>query len=266
MMDYHLHTKLCKHARGEVYEYVEEAIRQGILEIAFTDHAPLPDSFDIAHRMQENELDIYANWVYQVKERFPEIKIRFGLEADYYEGFENYTEKMIQSYEFDLIIMSVHFLSHWSHGNWVFDYYFPGKEQKDIYSDYINSVIKGIQTGLFDTLGHVDLVKFPGDSLIKMIPEEVNRLLSAVKMADMAIEINTSGYRKNTGESYPGFDWLRAIINADIPLTIGSDAHAPDQVGFKFNDVYRRLKDEKNLVLAFYKNRKRQNKPIGDFL
>ncbi len=265
-MDYHLHTKLCKHAQGEVFEYVEEAIRQGILEIAFTDHAPLPDNFDIAHRMQDNELDIYADWVYQAKERYPEITIRFGVEADYYEGFEDYTEKIIRSYEFDLVIMSVHFLRHWSHGSWVFDYYFPGKEQEEIYSDYINTVIKGIQTGLFDTLGHVDLVKLPGDSLIKMIPDEVNRLLSAVKKADMAIEINTSGYRKKTGESYPGFDWLKAIIKADIPLTIGSDAHAPDQVGLKFNDVYRRLKNEKNPLLASYKKRKRQNKPISDFL
>ena len=82
LMDYHLHTKLCKHAQGEVFEYVEEAIRQGINEIAFTDHAPLPDNFDIAHRMEKTELDIYANWVYQVKDRYPEITIRFGIEAD----------------------------------------------------------------------------------------------------------------------------------------------------------------------------------------
>jgi histidinol-phosphatase (PHP family) len=99
-----------------------------------------------------------------------------------------------------------------------------------------------------------------------MIPEEVNRLLSAIKKAGMAIEINTSGYRKKTGASYPGFDWLKAIIKANIPLTMGSDAHAPDQVGLKFNDVYRRLKNEKNIELAFYKHRKRQNKPIRDFL
>ncbi|MCD4692171.1 MAG: PHP domain-containing protein, partial [Calditrichales bacterium] len=54
--DYHIHTKLCKHARGEMEEYVEQALRIGLKEIAFTDHIPLPDNFDIAHRMAYHEL------------------------------------------------------------------------------------------------------------------------------------------------------------------------------------------------------------------
>lgn len=39
-VDYHMHTPLCGHAQGEMEEYVEEAIRQGLKEIAFPTICP----------------------------------------------------------------------------------------------------------------------------------------------------------------------------------------------------------------------------------
>ncbi|MBI3316105.1 MAG: PHP domain-containing protein, partial [Candidatus Omnitrophica bacterium] len=40
-VDYHMHTPLCGHAVGEPGEYVEQAIKVGLSEIGFSDHAPL---------------------------------------------------------------------------------------------------------------------------------------------------------------------------------------------------------------------------------
>ena len=77
MIDYHLHTRLCKHASGEVSEFIEHALNSGISEIAFTDHIPLPDNFDIEHRMTYNQMDIYQNWITHARTRFPDINIKF---------------------------------------------------------------------------------------------------------------------------------------------------------------------------------------------
>lgn len=258
MIDNHIHTKLCKHAEGEVYQYVEAAINIGITEMAFTDHIPLPDNFDIAHRMQMKELDIYAEWISGIRSRYPEITIRFGIEADFYEGFEQYTESILNNYDFDLVIMSVHFLRHWSDDNWVFNYHFPDKSKREIYSDYIHTSIKGIKTGLFDVLGHVDIIKSPGDSLLLMIPDQIEKMLKTAKQNDMTLEINTSGFRKKTGESYPGLDWLDLIKKVQIPLTVGSDAHAPNQVGLEFDKVYRELIENSIFSVISYKNRRPQ--------
>ncbi len=74
--DYHIHTKLCKHASGEMEEYVESAIQKGLKEIAFTDHIPLPDNFDIAHRMTENELELYLENINKLSDLYPEIEIK----------------------------------------------------------------------------------------------------------------------------------------------------------------------------------------------
>jgi histidinol-phosphatase (PHP family) len=156
--------------------------------------------------------------------------------------YESYTEKILKRYDFDLVIMSVHFLQHWPEGNWVFNYAFKDTPLDAVYSDYIRTVSEGIKTGLFDILGHIDLIKKPGDSLLEKIPDEITYLLAAVKAAEMTIEINTSGYRKEVGEPYPGFDWLPLLKKKGIAITTGSDAHAAEQVGLNFGTVYKELK------------------------
>jgi histidinol-phosphatase (PHP family) len=262
MIDNHIHTKLCKHAEGEVFEYVEKAIARGIKEISFTDHIPLPDKFDLAHRMQFNEIDTYAHWIMRAKGKYPEIKIRYGIEADFYEGYERFTENFLNQHDFDIVIMSVHFIRHWPEGNWVFDYNFPDKSKEEIYRDYLSTLKKGIDTGLFDIIGHLDMIKSPEDSLLDILPGDVNELLGVIIKSGMAIEINTSGYRKKVGEPYPGLDWLPMIKEKSIPLTIGSDAHHPDQVGLKFEHVYRRIKEEGISTLVVYDKRLQMKRNI----
>jgi len=137
----------------------------------------------------------------------------------------------------------------------VFDYHFPDKSKEEIYKDYLSTIIKGIETGLFDVLGHPDMIKSPGDSLLQMIPNEVSQLLQAVKKTGMAIELNTSGYRKNVGEPYPGLDWLSVLRECKIPLTTGSDAHHPDQVGLNFTSLYHIIKNEDIDKLVVYNKR-----------
>lgn len=262
MIDYHLHTKLCKHASGTVDEYVEQAINLGITEIAFTDHVPLPDMFDIEHRMTFEEMEVYQLWIDEARRRYPEMTIRFGIEADYYEGYETFIQSFLQKFDFDLVIMSVHFIYHWPKGNWVFEYDFAEKPIELIYSEYIKVLCKGVQTGLFDVVGHADMIKKPGHSLLKRIPEHTSDFLDTVQQSGMAVEINSSGYRKETGESYPGFDWLSELARRNIPICTGSDAHKPEQVGLQFKNLYRYLKSKKQLRFARFDQRHLSLQPI----
>ena len=214
--DYHIHTSLCKHASGKVNEFVEHAIDAGLREMAFTDHIPLPDGFDSRHRMDYHEMEIYQKWIYKAREKYPEITILLGIEADYYKGFEQYLEKFMRSFDFDLTIMSVHFIPGWSPENWVFKYDFPHKTKSQIINEYLSALIAGIGTGLFDVLGHADIIKRPGESLLDISPDMVERLLRTLASENMAIEINTSGIRKEVGESYPEAAWLPIIKNQNI--------------------------------------------------
>ena len=58
----------------------------------------------------------------------------------------------------------------------------------------------------------------------------------------MAIEINTSGIWKGAGELFPSDDIIKEIITRNIPITLGSDAHKPKQVAYKFKETTEKLK------------------------
>ncbi len=266
MIDYHNHTKLCKPAEGEVYQYIEKAIELGISEIAFTDHIPLPNSFDIAHRMHQNEMNVYLELINKARQTYSEIKILFGIEVDYYEGFENYIDKFLMGYDFDMAIMSVHFVKGWPAGNWVFNYDFPDKSLAEIYKEYLYAVIKGIETGLFDVVGHIDLVKKPGLSLIDLAPDIVQDVLVKIKKAKMVLEINTSGYRRKVAEPYPGLDWIDSISKMKIPICTGSDSHSPSQVGLGFDEIYNFIYNKGIKDIAYFDKRKISFKPLAKLI
>jgi len=261
MIDYHNHTKLCKHAEGEVSDFIEKAIELGINEFAFTDHIPLPDSYDIAHRMQMEEIEDYIKWIENARVKYPEIKILTGIEAEYIEGFEDFTDQFLQQYNFDIVIMSVHFIKSWTGRNWVFKYDFPDKTLPQIYSEYINTVNEGIKTNLFDVVGHIDLVKKPGFPLMQEVAEEVHNVLNNIKKHNMVLEINTSGYRRKIAEPYPSTDWMQSVKKLEIPISVGSDAHSPDQVGLNFINVYHNLANMGINEFAHFDKRKFTLKP-----
>jgi len=241
-LDYHMHTKLCKHASGEMIEYVEQAMKLGLEEIAFTDHIPLPDDFDRAHRMSFSQMDIYLNEVEKLKTRFGDnIRILTGIEADFYDGYEDYLADFLKRFPMDIVILSVHFIRDWPAGNWAFSYYFPGRPLNEIYSDYLQALMRGVKTGLFNVLGHLDLIKRDEARLLEANEEEVRQLLALVQQQKMAVEINTSGLRKEIGEPYPHRSIWPLLAEFKLPVTIGSDAHTPNQVGFRFEETEQQL-------------------------
>ena len=83
MVDYHVHSVLCRHGDGEILEYVESAIDKGLSEIGFAEHIPIPELDDPTGRMQMQEWDTYVKDVTNAQQKYPEITIRFGIEADY---------------------------------------------------------------------------------------------------------------------------------------------------------------------------------------
>jgi len=256
--DYHIHTARCKHARGTMTEYVLAAQKLGLHEIAFTDHGPLPDGFDLAHRMHPGEMEAYVQDVIDLRRQFPEMKILLGIEADYLPGYTRFLESFLKSYPFDLVLMSVHFIEGWADGNWVFDYQFSGRSQQDIYREYLAVVKQGVETGLFDVVAHADLIKRANEPLLPLVREELQNLFRAIKTQNMALEINTSGSRKAIAEPYPAREIASLAVEYRLPLTFGSDAHAPEQVGLLWPEIENWFSGLENPLRAEFSLRQMQ--------
>ncbi len=237
MVDYHLHTRLCRHATGEMAEYIEAAAAKGIKEVCFTPHIPMPDFYGRNLRMEPADMDIYLAEIDKLKKEYPNMVILTGLEADYYEGYEEYLENFLSSYSFDLVLISIHFIAGWPQGNWVFNFDFPGRPLSHIYHDYFQALKRGINTGLFDIVAHFDLIKQPGAPVLETNREDVEEIIDLCSRKGVGFEINTSGFRKAIGEPYPAPEIIEILVDKGLLLISGSDAHAPEQVALRFDTL-----------------------------
>jgi histidinol-phosphatase (PHP family) len=57
---------------------------------------------------------------------------------------------------------------------------------------------------------------------------------AAIKESGCVVELNTSGYRKrpHADDPFPNHRLLAELVSRKVPLTFGSDCHAPHEVGY----------------------------------
>ena len=237
IVDYHTHTSLCKHATGELDEYVRKAIEVGLDEIGCSEHIPMPDRFDEDHRMDlEQYYGIYAPRITALRKEYSgSIAIKRGVEADFFPGTEQWVKKFIDENEFDYVIGSVHFIGKWGFDNPVFVHHYDVRDIDETYRSYFETIQQSARSGLFDIIGHCDLVKKFGHRPTKSLDELIRETLAVIQKEDLCIEINTSGLRKPVKEIYPAESILALAAEMNIPLTLGSDAHDPADVGRDFD-------------------------------
>jgi histidinol-phosphatase (PHP family) len=206
--------------------------------------------------MSLDQMEPYIEKISILKRRYREITILLGIEADYVEGYEEYLENFLSSYPFDLVIMSIHFIRRWPPGQWVFDFEYTKKTIRQRYKDYFSAMTKGIKTGLFDIVGHMDLIKRPGLSVLSTNQPEVKQVLDAVGQEGMSIELNVSGLWKPINDLYPSLDILEMVVAKGIPIVMSSDAHQPEYVGACFDELLNHLFNYPGIKMARYQRRK----------
>jgi histidinol-phosphatase (PHP family) len=236
--DYHMHTPLCRHAVGEPTELAAQAVKIGLKEIGFSDHSPMPqDDFD-DWRMRAAQLDEYVAKVEQARRDHPALVIKLALEVDYLPGYEDWIRRLTELHPWDYLIGSVHYISE----SWAIDspYQLSQWKSRDpwqVWSAYFERLAMAAASGLFDIIGHADLCKkfcfYPTADCTPLF----RRFLQAAKQARVAIELNTAGLRKDCKEIYPSPQIVRLAAELGVPITFGSDAHAPGEVGMNFAEA-----------------------------
>lgn len=257
LVDYHIHTKLCGHARGEPVEYVREAQRLGLGEIGFADHMPLLRIRDEHLTMRPDELPRYVEIVRELQESVDGVTIRLGIEMDYIPGQMDEIWQATSGIEFDYVYGAVHYIDGWDFGDSRHLSSYQGRDADEMYERYFELFREAAREGGFDVMAHPDLVKKHG--LVNSMPlEEVyERTAQALSDADVAIELNTSGLRVRAAESYPHPSLLGACARHGVPVTLGSDAHGPEQVGADFDIALRLLSGAGIREIATFERRSR---------
>src|SRR5690349_21167067 len=164
LVDYHVHTARCGHAAGAMERYVERAIEAGLSELGFSDHLFMywlpADQRDPELGMAEWEHDFYIQDVERCRSRYrSDVTIRLATEADFIPGHERALEHILRGYDWDYVIGSVHFIGEWGFDDSRYVSEFASRDIDAVYETYFALVGASAETGLFDTIGHSDLVK-----------------------------------------------------------------------------------------------------------
>lgn len=260
-VDYHIHTRRCGHAAGEMEAYVREAHRKGLREIGFSDHIPMyffsPEEREPGIAMPEEELPQYVADVRKLQERYAPFPVKLGIEADFTPGMEGKLKSILSQYDFDYVLGSIHFLDGWGFDN---DKYIEEYERRDIgaiYEQYFHTLQLAAGSGLFDSLAHPDLIKKFGFRPAGDIGYLYEQTVKTIAEADICVEVNLAGLRAPAAEIYPALPFLQLCYKFRVPVTLGSDAHKPEQVGAGFEMAVQLLKAIGYNEVAIFGGRKR---------
>jgi len=246
-VDLHNHTTLCNHATGTMDEYIKKAISLNIDDYGFSCHAPM--NFDEQYRMSEADIGVYEANILKLKEKYKDkINILFAYEVDYIDNMQNMgieINKKVLSAKCDYLIGSVHFLGKWGFDNPEYLGEYKKRDINEIAKEYYESIKNMANTKLFDIVGHIDLIKVFGykyDKNNKDIKNILADTLQAIKDANMSIEINTAGLRKQCNELYPSKEILSNAYEMGIDITFSSDAHKVADIGYGYKDAVKLAK------------------------
>ena len=262
MIDYHIHTQLCNHARGVMSAYVKRAIEKGLKEICFLDHLTISEPGNRLS-MTPGEVPFYFQAVQYLKKSFNGIiNVKAGLEVDFSPENADLVEELIETFSFDVIGSSLHFPGNIDIVNSNSERKRGGFDTDYVYELYFAQLKKMLEYNYFDLICHIDLPKKFGRKPIKSFDKEFDEIITIIKAKDLTVELNTSGYNHPVSEAYPAFGIIKKCYKAGVSMTLGSDAHQPDDVGRHFDRAFLLLRSAGYTHLATFTDRHRIDIPI----
>lgn len=235
--------------------YLQQAKHLGIQEVGIVDHLyrfkEYKPYYEKHIHLKEDELGkLQRKWLDQVcvesrdefielieeaKQKWKEngVKLHLGIETDYFLAGEEELRGILEDHPYDYVIGSVHFFNGWGFDNPKTQDLFLNYDLFTLYDEFFQVVEKAISSKLFDFVAHLDNLKVFGYR-----PDEEKLMPAYRRIAKRLVESNTATeinaglyYRYPIKEMCPSPAFLKVLAEYQVPLTVSSDAHYPDDLG-----------------------------------
>jgi histidinol-phosphatase (PHP family) len=278
LTDYHVHlrpdeddsTAARYFTQANVDRYREAAEECGIEELGVAEHVHrFVQSLEVwthpwYRHWAKDDLDEYCDFL-------RDSGLRVGIEADYLPGREDRVANLLYGRPWDYVVGSIHFLADAAvdlHGepDWEQWDVWRSADPEKVWARYFETLGEAARTGLFDILAHPDLVKVWGPRV--PVPEGdlrrfYERAMDGIADSDVAVEVSTAGLRKPAAEIYPAPAFLEMCLEAGRPVSLSSDAHLPEQLGYEYERALELLDDLGVREVAVFEGRQRRLEPLG---
>lgn len=242
LTDYHMHSSFSGDSQTHMEEMIKQAISLRLTHICFTEHMDLDFPITEGEPVIDFEVNVdsYLYELLRCRNKYDkQIHINFGIELGLQPHLFNEYEDLIKQYDFDFVIGS----SHVCNGR---DPYYPsfykGRSEEEACREYFQSEIDNMKKfSSFDVYGHLDYVvrycpnkdkEYTYEKYKDLFDEIINMLLEK----EIGLEINTSSIKYGLKELHPMSSILKHYkkMGGEI-ITIGSDAHRPEEIANGFN-------------------------------
>ncbi len=256
--DYHMHSTFSD-GRSSPDDYIAPALAAGLKEIGFSEHLTL---FRDLEEWNMNPADVatYIEYLEALRSRTGDIRIRTGLEVDFIDGREAEISDFISPLELDYVIGSVHYL-----GEKTVDFgpeFYEGRNISQLFVSYFDSVCRAVESGLFDIIGHCDLIRIFGYKPSEDIEPLYRKLARTMKENNVVFEVNTNGRNRPLADFYPDRKFLNIFHDEKVPVCVNSDAHMPARVAQYFDEAYELLRYMGFTEMAVFDKRVRRMVPF----
>lgn len=263
LTDMHVHSYFSSDSKELPEAIIDTAIAKGFSYVYFTDHHDMDFPVNPAEPSMDFQLDfdIYIKKLSELRELYRnKIEVRLGVEQGICPETAPRIAELSNAYPFDFIIGSSH-LSSLTNGDPYYPSYYVGKSNVEAYREYFMSEVENVKlTDGFDVYGHLDYaVRYCPDSTFEYHFDDYRDifevLLKSLIEKGKGIETNTAGIAK-IGYPHPHIEALKLYkeLGGEI-ITIGSDAHKKEDIGFGFDTAAKLLQTVGFKYYTVFKNR-----------
>lgn len=256
LTNYHSHCNYCD-GKAPLEDFILSAIEKGFSSYGISSHAPLP--FPTRWTMNKEDVPAYLAEAGALKEKYASrIELYIGMEIDYLNEESNPSVSFFRELPLDYRIGSVHLLEA-EDGTVVdtdttkekfkerLDKYFGG-DLKSTVLHYYRNLMRMVESGGFDIVGHADKISYNADYCEPGVLEQtwykeiIGECFSLIAERSLMVEINTKAY-KNLGVFYPNKALFPLLKEKHIPVMVNSDAHYPELINDARPEAFAALRE-----------------------
>ncbi len=245
--DFHTHSSFSSDSTAPLEEMVKRACLLGLTHYCVTEHLDLDFPVNPDGLTFELDTKAYLAAASLLREKYlSQLNLYTGVELGLQPHLAERLRTYIEEYSFDFIIGS----SHLCGGR---DPYYPtfyeGRSEEEAYEEYFTSILENIRIfDDFDVYGHLDyVVRYGPHKDTRYSYEKYQDILDPIIRLliekGKGIEVNTGGLKYGLKDLHPCTPLLKRYreLGGEI-ITIGSDAHKPENIGAYFPRAEEALK------------------------
>ncbi len=267
MFDTHNHTNNSLDSTQTIDELCKKAIEKGLSGISITDHADLEKNSPASASAFERISKSVADADYAAKKYKNSLEVYKGVEISGYFSDQLSTKKILTSFDFDIVIGSVHLTEFGDIENYysAIDFSLYNKEFLSAFiSKYFDDLLELVDKADIDVVAHLTCPlryingKYKRNITLEAFNDKIKDIFRLITERDLSLEVNISGINGFYGDYMPTTDILKMYHNMGGKfITIGGDSHSPERVGVGFKEAKTTLKEIGFDNYCYYENRKK---------